>query len=38
MLTSLMFGKIIVAKKKFYGVKTPMNTWKVNVDNIVISK
>ena len=34
----LRFGKIKVAKEKFYGAKKPIKIWDVNVDNIVISK
>ena len=32
-----IFGKIKVAKEEFYGPKTPISIWDVNVDNIVIS-
>ena len=37
-LIMLRSGKTKVAKEEFYGAKTLMKTWDVNVDNIVISK
>ena len=32
------FGKIKIAKGKFYAAKRPTKIWDVNVNNIVISK
>ena len=34
----LRFGEINLAKGKFYAAKKPIETWDVNVDNIIISK
>ena len=34
----LRFSKTKVAKETFYGAEKPINSWDVNVDNIVISK
>ena len=34
----LRFGETKVAKETFYGAKTPINIWDVNVDNVVIWK
>ena len=34
----LRFGETKIAKEKFYGAKKPLNTWDVNVDNIVVSR
>ena len=33
----LKFGKTEIAKKRFYAGKRSIETWDVNVDNIVIS-
>ena len=30
------FGETKVVKRKFYGVKKPIKTWDVDVNNIVI--
>ena len=32
------FGEKEIGKEKFYAAKKPINSWDVNVDNIVISK
>ena len=32
------FGKIEMAKEKFYAAKNPLNIWDINIDNIVFSK
>ena len=34
----LRFGETKIAKEKFYGAKKPLNSWDVNVDNIVVSR
>ena len=32
------FGKTEIAKEKFYAAEKPIKIWRVNVDNIVISR
>ena len=32
----LRFGKTKVGEKEFYGAKNPIDTWDINVDNIII--
>ena len=34
----IRFGKIKVAKEKFYSAEKPIKSWNVDADNIVISK
>ena len=34
----VIFGKIEIAKEKFYVVKKPIKIWDLNIHNIVISK
>ena len=34
----LKFGETKIAKERFYSTKTPIKTWVINVDNIVILK
>ena len=34
----LKFGEAKIAKERFYSTKTPIKTWVINVDNIVILK
>ena len=37
-ITMLRCGETKAVKEKLYSVKKPINTWDVNVDNIVITK